>query len=229
MQSALSIIPMNCPWCFRRALHQRHRYQPQGLPSLCRFDHGGCRAEGFRQVSALPAHVEFPAAAVGYAALRNDASLAIIEHTRLWPEEMHADDSGAAAGLQQFVDRLDAPKKVSPYVEVIFAKEPFSVENGILRPNLKLDRKRIVATYGSKASQPRFESRWLAARDSAAIRRQILSGLWLFRYGDAIVQPRKGYPPFAVISALGTSSRCRSLSIISIARSTARCWMIQEY
>jgi hypothetical protein len=50
------------------------------------------------------------------------------------------------------------PRRYRPYGEGIFAKEPFPVENGVLRPNMKLDRKRIVATYGSKAPQPRFES-----------------------------------------------------------------------
>jgi long-subunit acyl-CoA synthetase (AMP-forming) len=70
----------------------------------------------------------------------------------------HPDRPEHRKAVQQFVDRLDAPKKVSPYVEVIFAHEPFSVENGMLRPNMKLDRKRIVATYGSKAQQPRCES-----------------------------------------------------------------------
>jgi long-chain acyl-CoA synthetase len=61
------------------------------------------------------------------------------------------------AGVRRFVEQLEAPQKVSPYVEVIFAEEPFSVENGMLRPNMKLDRKRIVATYGSKAAAPRSE------------------------------------------------------------------------
>ncbi|HVW74306.1 MAG TPA: AMP-binding protein [Rhizomicrobium sp.] len=56
--------------------------------------------------------------------------------------------------IRRFVDRLEAPKKISPYVEIIFAPEPFSVENGLLRPNMKLDRKCIVATYGSKAPPP---------------------------------------------------------------------------
>lgn len=61
------------------------------------------------------------------------------------------------SAVRRFVERLEAPKKVSPYVEVIFAEEPFSVENGMLRPNMKLDRKRIVATYGSKPSASQFE------------------------------------------------------------------------
>jgi long-chain acyl-CoA synthetase len=59
--------------------------------------------------------------------------------------------------VRQFIDRLEAARKISPYVEIIFAREPFSVENGMLRPNMKLDRKRIVATYGGKAPVPRSE------------------------------------------------------------------------
>jgi hypothetical protein len=61
------------------------------------------------------------------------------------------------AGVRRFVERLEAPRKVSPYVEIIFAEEPFSVENGMLRPNMKLDRKRIVATYGGNASAHQSE------------------------------------------------------------------------
>jgi long-subunit acyl-CoA synthetase (AMP-forming) len=59
--------------------------------------------------------------------------------------------------VRLFVDRMEAPKKISPYVEVIFAGEPFTVENGMLRPNMKLDRKRIVATYGGKSPSARPE------------------------------------------------------------------------
>ena len=52
--------------------------------------------------------------------------------------------------VRQFVDALDSTKKVSPYVEVIFAHEPFTIENELLRPNMKLDRKRVIARYGGK-------------------------------------------------------------------------------
>jgi long-subunit acyl-CoA synthetase (AMP-forming) len=44
---------------------------------------------------------------------------------------------------------LKSAKKASPLVEVIFADCPFSRENGLLRPNMKIDRKSIVAKYGS--------------------------------------------------------------------------------
>jgi long-subunit acyl-CoA synthetase (AMP-forming) len=59
--------------------------------------------------------------------------------------------------VREVIDGLETVKKISPYVEVIFAREPFSVENGLLRPNMKLDRKRIVATYGGNAAAPRTE------------------------------------------------------------------------
>jgi long-chain acyl-CoA synthetase len=59
--------------------------------------------------------------------------------------------------VRRFIDGLETVKKISPYVEVIFAAEPFSVENGMLRPNMKIDRKQIVATYGGKATALRPE------------------------------------------------------------------------
>lgn len=59
--------------------------------------------------------------------------------------------------VREVIDGLEAVKKISPYVEVIFTREPFSVENGMLRPNMKLDRKRIVATYGGNSAASRTE------------------------------------------------------------------------
>ena len=38
-------------------------------------------------------------------------------------------------------------RKASQFVEVIFSNEPFTVENGMLRPNMKIDRKAIGARY----------------------------------------------------------------------------------
>lgn len=67
------------------------------------------------------------------------------------------DQAECRNAIRRFVDHLEAPRKISPYVEIIFAPEPFSVENGCLRPNMKLDRKRIVATYGSKVLAPGLE------------------------------------------------------------------------
>ncbi|HEY2011520.1 MAG TPA: AMP-binding protein [Rhizomicrobium sp.] len=53
----------------------------------------------------------------------------------------------AKARVTKFVNGLPAIKKAAPFVEVIFADAPFSVENGMLRPNLKIDRKAIAARY----------------------------------------------------------------------------------
>lgn len=50
--------------------------------------------------------------------------------------------------VRKFVTGLKSTKKAAQFVEVIFADKPFTTENGMLRPNLKVDRKRIVAQYG---------------------------------------------------------------------------------
>jgi long-chain acyl-CoA synthetase len=47
----------------------------------------------------------------------------------------------------KFVNSLPETKKAAPFVEVIFASEAFTRENGMLRPNLKIDRKAIAARY----------------------------------------------------------------------------------
>jgi long-chain acyl-CoA synthetase len=49
--------------------------------------------------------------------------------------------------VKKFVSSLPSTKKAAPFVEVIFAEEPFTRENGMLRPNLKIDRKAILARY----------------------------------------------------------------------------------
>jgi hypothetical protein len=51
------------------------------------------------------------------------------------------------ARVTKFVNSLPAAKKAAPFVEVIFAEEAFTAENGMLRPNLKIDRKAIAARY----------------------------------------------------------------------------------
>lgn len=58
-------------------------------------------------------------------------------------------DQNAKPRVKKFVDGLKSTKKAAQFVEVIFADMPFTAENGMLRPNLKIDRKRIVAQYGS--------------------------------------------------------------------------------
>jgi long-chain acyl-CoA synthetase len=53
----------------------------------------------------------------------------------------------AKARVTKFANSLPAAKKAAPFVEVIFADAPFTTENGMLRPNLKIDRKAIAARY----------------------------------------------------------------------------------
>lgn len=54
----------------------------------------------------------------------------------------------AQARVTKFANNLRAARKAAQFVEVIFA-EPFTVANGMLRPNLKIDRKAITARYSS--------------------------------------------------------------------------------
>ncbi len=53
----------------------------------------------------------------------------------------------ARARVSRYANNLPAAKKAAPFVEVLFADAPFSTENGMLRPNLKIDRKAIAARY----------------------------------------------------------------------------------
>ena len=55
----------------------------------------------------------------------------------------------ARARVTEFANRLPTARKVAQFVEVIFAASPFTKENGMLRPNLKIDRKAIVARYST--------------------------------------------------------------------------------
>ena len=54
---------------------------------------------------------------------------------------------GARARVKKHVAGLKSARKIAQFVDVIFADEPFTRENGMLRPNLKLDRKAIAAKY----------------------------------------------------------------------------------
>lgn len=56
-------------------------------------------------------------------------------------------DENAKARVRKFVNSLQSTKKVVQFVEVIFTVAPFSKENGMLRPNLKIDRKAVAARY----------------------------------------------------------------------------------
>ncbi|MBA2589265.1 MAG: hypothetical protein H0U98_11660, partial [Alphaproteobacteria bacterium] len=49
--------------------------------------------------------------------------------------------------VKKFANSLPSAKKAAPFVEVIFADEPFTLQNGMLRPNMKIDRKAILARY----------------------------------------------------------------------------------
>jgi long-chain acyl-CoA synthetase len=50
---------------------------------------------------------------------------------------------------RKFVTGLRSTKSAFAYVDVVFSEETFSTENGMLRPNMKLDRKRIAAKYSA--------------------------------------------------------------------------------
>jgi long-subunit acyl-CoA synthetase (AMP-forming) len=47
----------------------------------------------------------------------------------------------------KFANSLPSARKASQFVEVVFSNEPFTTENGMLRPNMKIDRKAIEARY----------------------------------------------------------------------------------
>jgi long-subunit acyl-CoA synthetase (AMP-forming) len=53
----------------------------------------------------------------------------------------------ARVRVTEFANRLPAARKVAQFVDVVFADAPFTRENGMLRPNLKIDRKAIIARY----------------------------------------------------------------------------------
>jgi long-subunit acyl-CoA synthetase (AMP-forming) len=53
----------------------------------------------------------------------------------------------ARARVTKFANALPSAKKAAQFVEVVFADQPFTRDNGMLRPNLKIDRKAIAARY----------------------------------------------------------------------------------
>jgi long-chain acyl-CoA synthetase len=59
----------------------------------------------------------------------------------------------ARARASAFANSLPSARKASQFVEVIFADQPFTMENGMLRPNMKIDRKAIGARYLQAAGQ----------------------------------------------------------------------------
>ena len=56
-------------------------------------------------------------------------------------------DEAARVRVKEFANRLPSAKKAAQYVEVIFADAPFTAQNGMLRPNMKIDRKAVAAKY----------------------------------------------------------------------------------
>jgi long-chain acyl-CoA synthetase len=55
---------------------------------------------------------------------------------------------GARARVKKYAQGLQSIRKAAQFVEVMFADEAFTKENGMLRPNLKIDRKAVAAKYG---------------------------------------------------------------------------------
>jgi len=61
----------------------------------------------------------------------------------------NAQDIDAMKLVRRLVSGLAATQSAARFMNVVFAAEDFSRENGLLRPNMKIDRRRIIATYGS--------------------------------------------------------------------------------
>jgi len=61
----------------------------------------------------------------------------------------NAQDIDAMERVRKLVLGLAATQSAARFMSVVFAPEAFSTENGMLRPNMKIDRKRIVAKYGA--------------------------------------------------------------------------------
>lgn len=53
----------------------------------------------------------------------------------------------AKARVKKVANNLSSARKAAQFVDVIFSEEPFTKENGMLRPNLKIDRKAIGKRY----------------------------------------------------------------------------------
>jgi long-subunit acyl-CoA synthetase (AMP-forming) len=56
---------------------------------------------------------------------------------------------GARMRVKAHAAGLQSARKITQFVDVVFADAAFTKENGTLRPNLKIDRKAIVARYGA--------------------------------------------------------------------------------
>ncbi len=56
-------------------------------------------------------------------------------------------DAGARQRIEQHVERMNASHSRMTVERLVFSETPFSREDGLLRPNLKLDRRRIEQAY----------------------------------------------------------------------------------
>lgn len=62
-------------------------------------------------------------------------------------------DPVAEDRVRNLAMNLKTTKKLAMPVEVVFSSANFSKENGLLRPNMKIDRKRIATLFGGPVSQ----------------------------------------------------------------------------
>jgi long-subunit acyl-CoA synthetase (AMP-forming) len=58
-------------------------------------------------------------------------------------------DEEAKLRVKRFVTNHNSTKKAASVVKVIFTDGPFTRENGMLRPNMKIDRRRIIERYSA--------------------------------------------------------------------------------
>jgi long-subunit acyl-CoA synthetase (AMP-forming) len=61
--------------------------------------------------------------------------------------DLATEGEDARERVKKFANNLPSARKAAQFVDVIFATEPFSKDNGMLRPNMKIDRKAIGARY----------------------------------------------------------------------------------
>lgn len=61
------------------------------------------------------------------------------------------EDPAVQERVRNLAMNLKTTKKLAMPVEVAFCNVNFSKENGLLRPNMKIDRKRIAALFGGPA------------------------------------------------------------------------------
>ena len=59
----------------------------------------------------------------------------------------HPSDIRARPQIEQFIDEMNKRRPSMKVARVVFTDLAFSRENGFLRPNLKLDRKKIAEFF----------------------------------------------------------------------------------